>query len=493
MSNEGYHDIVIRGATVIDGSGAAGHLADVAVSGGHIAALGELSGLSGTHEIEAAGLVVAPGFIDSHTHDDRLLLSDPTMAPKASQGVTTVVAGNCGISLAPLRTEGAPPPPLNLLGDESWYRFDAFADYLDHLDANPAAVNALFLVGHMTLRVGAMDTLERGATDREIAAMRERLAEALDAGAAGLSTGLAYAPSQAAPTAEVIALAELLRPAGGIYATHMRNESDRIVEALEEALEIGRAAGVKVVLSHHKVQGRENFGRTRETLALIEKARATQPVALDAYPYVASSTVLSARSAALATRTVVLSSEARPDLAGLDLDEAARRLACGEAEAIERLQPAVALYFAMDEEDVRRVLGFPATMIGSDGLPHTEIPHPRLWGAFPRVLGHYCRELGLLTLEDAVHRMTGLAAHEYGLKERGLVRPGYHADLVIFDPKTVADRATFEDPVQPAAGIETVLVAGIPVWSDGRPTGERPGRALRRRDLQAASEGGVLP
>ena len=483
MTDKGYHDIVIRGATVIDGSGAAGYLADVAVSGGRIADVGELSGLSGTREIEAGGLVVAPGFIDSHTHDDRLLLSDPSMAPKASQGVTTVVAGNCGISLAPLRVKGSPPPPLNLLGDEDWYRFDAFADYLDHLDANPAALNAIFLVGHMTLRVGTMDTLDRGASDREIVAMRERLAEALDAGAAGLSTGLFYAPSNSAPTAEVIALAELLQPVGGVYATHMRNESDRVVEALEETLEIGRTAGVRVVVSHHKVQGKGNWGRTKETLAMIEKARADQHVALDVYPYVAASTVLNPRSVALAQRTVIASSGARPDLAGLDLDEAARRLGCDEAQAIERLQPAVGIYFSMDEEDVQRVLDFPGTMIGSDGLAHIETPHPRLWGTFPRVLGHYCRDLGLLTLEDAVHRMTGLAAREYGLSERGLIRPGYHADLVIFDPASVADRATFEDPKQPAAGIETVLVNGVPVWEDGQPTGERPGRALRRQDL----------
>ncbi|MDP7652691.1 MAG: D-aminoacylase [Rhodospirillales bacterium] len=484
MTDKGYYDIIIRGATVIDGSGAPGSLADVAVSDGRIADVGELSGLSATREIEAGGLVVAPGFIDSHTHDDRLLLSDPTMAPKASQGVTTVVAGNCGISLAPLRAKGTPPPPLNLLGGEDWYRFGSFADYLDHVDANPAAVNALFLVGHMTLRVGAMDTLDRGASDREIAAMRERLAEALDAGAAGLSTGLAYDPSRAAPTEEVIALAELLGPAGGIYATHMRNESDAVTESVEETLKIGRCAGARVVISHHKVMGRRNWGMTRQTLARIEEARAGQPVALDVYPYVASSTVLNPRTAASATRTVVLSSGARPDLAGLDLDECAHRLGCTEAKAIERLQPAVGLYFSMDEDDVKRVLAYPGTMIGSDGLPHTDMPHPRLWGTFPRVLGHYCRELGLITLEDAVHRMTGLAAREYGLSKRGLVRPGYHADLVIFDPKTVADRATFEDPIQPAAGIETVLVAGIPVWEGGQPTGERPGRALRRGELR---------
>lgn len=492
MTDKGYHDIVIRGATVIDGSGAAGYLADVAISGGRIAEVGELSGLSGTREIEATGRVVAPGFIDSHTHDDRLLLSDPSMAPKASQGVTTVVAGNCGISLAPLRVTGSPPPPLNLLGDEDWYRFDAFADYLDHLDANPAALNAIFLVGHMTLRVGAMDTLDRGASDREIVAMRARLAEALDAGAAGLSTGLFYAPSNSAPTAEVIALAELLQPVGGVYATHMRNESDHVVEALEETLEIGRTAGVRVVVSHHKVQGKGNWGRTKETLAIIEKARADQRVALDVYPYVAASTVLNPKSVALAQRTIVASSGARPDLAGLTLDECARRLGCDETQAIERLQPAVGIYFSMDEEDVQRVLGFPGAMIGSDGLAHMETPHPRLWGTFPRVLGHYCRDLGLLTLEDAVHRMTGLAAHEYGLKERGLVRPGYHADVVIFDPASVADRATFEDPKQPAAGIEMVLVNGVAVWSEGAPTGERPGRALRRQALQAG-EGGALP
>jgi N-acyl-D-amino-acid deacylase len=478
-------DWILRGGEVIDGSGRPRRRADVAIAGDRIAALGEVDRSEGAHELDVSGKIVAPGFIDVHTHDDRALSANPVMAAKASQGVTTVVTGNCGISLAPLRVDSSPPPPLDLLGEAGDYRYASFAEYLAALDETPAAVNAACLVGHSTLRVGAMNTLDRPANQTELGQMCERLQEALDAGAIGLSSGLAYAPAAGAPAAEIEVLAKLLRPARAIYTTHMRNEGHAVLESLEESFAAGRAAGVPVVISHHKTIGRENFGRTAETLPLIAAAMAGQEVGLDAYPYVASSTVLSAAQAERALKVLVTWSKRAPDQAGRELSAIAADWGVGEKEAIERLQPAGAVYWTMDEADVRRVLSFEHTMIGSDGLPHDTHPHPRLWGAFPRVLGHYCREFGLFRLEEAVRRMTGLSAARFGLAGRGMIAVGAYADITVFDPETVIDRATFEKPTTPAAGIEHVFVNGRPVWSEGKPTGERPGRALRRQHMQA--------
>ena len=276
-----------------------------------------------------------------------------------------------------------------------------------------------------------------------------------------------------------------MRPAGALYTTHMRNEGDAVVASLEESFAAGRAAGVPVVISHHKTVGRENFGRTIETLPLLAAAIARQEVGLDAYPYVASSTVLNAAQAARALKVLVTWSKSAPEQAGRELSAIAADWGVSEQEAAVRLQPAGAVYWMMDEADVQRVLQFAYTMIGSDGLPHDTHPHPRLWGAFPRVLGYYSRELGLFSLEEAVRRMTGLSAYRFGLAGRGVLEPGAYADVTVFDPETVADRATFEMPTTPAAGIEHVFVNGRPVWTDGKPTGERPGRALRRQQLQA--------
>jgi N-acyl-D-amino-acid deacylase len=478
-------DWILRGGEVIDGSGRPRRRADVAIAGDRISAVGTVDKSEGDRELDVSGKVVAPGFIDVHTHDDRALFATPDMAAKASQGVTTVVTGNCGISLAPLLIEAPPPPPLDLLGDTADYRYATFAQYLAALDKEPAAVNAACLVGHSTLRVGAMRRLDRPADKAELVRMSERLEGALEAGAVGLSTGLAYAPAASAPAAEIEALAKLLRPAGAIYTTHMRNEGIAVLDSLEESFATGRAAGVPVVISHHKTIGRENFGRTAETLPVIAAAIARQEVGLDAYPYIASSTVLSAAQAERALKVLVTWSKSAPDQAGRELSAIAAEWGVSEKEAVDRLQPAGAVYWTMDEADVQRVLRFEHTMIGSDGLPHDTHPHPRLWGAFPRVLGHYCRDLGLFGLEEAVHRMTGLSAARFGLTGRGILVPGAYADITVFDPETVADRATFEAPTTPAAGIEHVFVNGRPVWSDGKSTGDRPGRALRRQQLQA--------
>jgi N-acyl-D-amino-acid deacylase len=478
-------DYILRGGEIIDGSGRPRFFADLAIAGDRIAEIGAVAKTTGAREIEVSGNIVAPGFIDVHTHDDRALFATPEMAAKASQGVTTVVTGNCGISLAPLSLDHAPPPPLDLIGDTADFRYRRFADYLAALDRMPSAINAACLVGHSTLRIGAMSALGRPAEPREIDRMRELLQEALDAGAVGLSSGLAYAPAEHAPPAEIEALAALLKPAGALYTTHMRNEGDRVLDSLEESFAVGRRAGVPVVISHHKTVGRANFGRTAATLPVLAAAIAAQPVGLDAYPYIASSTVLSAGQAERAAKVLVTWSKSAPEQAGRELSAIAADWGVTVAEAVGRLQPAGGIYWTMDEPDVQRVLSFPHTMIGSDGLPHDFHPHPRLWGTFPRVLGHYCRDLGLFSLEEAVRKMTGLPAARFGLAGRGAIAEGAYADITVFDPTSVIDRATFEQPTRPAAGIEHVFVNGRPAWTEGKPSGERPGRALRRQQLQA--------
>ena len=477
-------DLVFRRAQIFDGTGAEPVIGDVAVSDDRIQAVGDLKHLAAAQEFDAGGKALAPGFIDVHTHDDRALISDPLMACKVSQGVTTVVTGNCGISLAPFHLRGTKlPPPLDLIAERPAHTYRRMSDYLGHLDKEPAAINSAALVGHSTLRAGAMDRLDRPATKAEIASMHGWLESALEDGAIGLSTGLFYRPAMAATTEEVIEIARALRPKGAIHTTHMRDEADRVAESLAESFTIGREAGVPVVISHHKVTRAANIGRTRETLGLIDAARAGQRVALDVYPYTASSTVLDPRRLEGASKILITWCKPRPEVAGRDLAEIAAELKLDLAAAAETLLPAGAIYFTMDEGDVRRVLGYKQAMIGSDGLPHDLHPHPRLWGTFPRVLGHYARDVGLFPLQEAVRRMTGLPAAQFGLRERGLLRAGAYADLVLFDPKTVIDRATFETPTLKADGIDLVLVNGRIVWRDGASTGSRPGRALRLADL----------
>ncbi|KAB0265736.1 N-acyl-D-amino-acid deacylase family protein [Microvirga brassicacearum] len=479
-----HYDAIIRNASIVDGTGADRFNGDVAIRGDSIARIGDLSNATAGTIIDAKGLVVAPGFIDAHTHDDRLLLSNPDMASKVSQGVTTIIGGNCGISLAPMPRPIPNPvtPPLNLLDEDGrWYRFATFADYVAELEAHPAATNCAMLVGHSTLRVATMDDLSRPASPEQIAAMRTMVVEALTAGAIGVSTGLAYAPAIGSPTEEVIEICQPLRERGGLYCTHMRDEGDMVVESLNETFRIGRDVGVPVVISHHKVVGAKNFGRSAETLKLIECQMAKQEICLDCYPYAASSTILAPHLAANSTRVTVTWSKSLPEFAGRDLTEIMETLGGTQEEVINRLLPAGAVYYRMDEGDVERILAFDQTMIGSDGLPHDEKPHPRLWGTFPRVLGHYSRKRGLFSLETAIHKMTGLTARNFGLADRGIVREGAFADLVILNSETVDEVATYARPIAPSRGIETVLVNGKVVWNHGKPSGERPGRVLRRQ------------
>ena len=472
-------DVAILGGSVIDGSGEPRIRADVAVSGDRVVAVGEFGNLECREQIQAGGKIVAPGFIDAHTHDDRALLSSPDMKAKVSQGVTTVVAGNCGVSLAPLVGRD-PPPPLNLLGGRDWYRFAAMADYINAVEADPPAVNAALLVGHSTLRAGVMNDLARPATDLEVGRMGELVDASMEAGCIGFSTGLGYPTAEAAPTDEVVALAAHVHPFGGIYATHMRDEGKYVVEAVQESLNIGARAEVPVVISHHKASGRANWGLTKKTLALIADAKKTQSIDFDVYPYIASSTVLLMDFVGEAERVTVTWSEPCPEVAGQDLDDVCAQWGCTVEHAIERLSPAGAIYHQMHEDDLQRVLRFPGAMIGSDGLPHDVFPHPRLWGTFPRVLGHYCRELALFPLEEAVHRMTGASASVFGLQDRGVIREGAFADLVVFNPDTIIDSADFTNPTQTAAGIELVMVNGKTVWDGEETTGQLPGRVVRR-------------
>jgi len=313
-----------------------------------------------------------------------------------------------------------------------------------------------------------------------VAEMRTLAEEALAAGAIGMSTGLWYEPAQAATTEEVIEVCRPLTARGALYCTHMRDEADDVTRSLEETFRIGRELNVRVVISHHKVAGVRNHGRSEETLALIDRCMRQQPVGLDCYPYCASSTILSYDRTLGASKTLVSWSTPHPEFAGMDVEVVAQRMGKPVREAVEALLPAGAIYFAMDEADVRRILSFPDTMVGSDGLPHDAAPHPRLWGTFPRVLGHYARDVGLFSLETAVHKMTGLTARTFGLEDRGLIKQGMAADITLFNPETVGDSATFESPIRAAPGIDTVIVNGEVAWRHGRSTEARSGRVLRR-------------
>jgi N-acyl-D-amino-acid deacylase len=492
-------DLLIRGATVYDGSGAEGVRADVGVRDNRIAHLGTRE-LAASAEIDASGLAVAPGFIDVHTHDDFAVLLHPDMEFKTRQGVTTNVVGNCGF--------GAAPQGVAVLMAQAFHPgatlpdYEGYAGYLERLESDPAASNTAALVGHGTVRGAVLGGDRRAPTAAELDRMRGLVREGIDAGAVGFSTGLIYEPGRYAEREEIIELAREAAGGRGLYATHMRDEGERLLEAVEEAIAIGEAAGVPVQISHHKASGRESWGKVRESLRLIEEARERGlDVTADQYPYTSGSTVLAAVVQAVALAqgepgaeffdasvVQICSSPSHPELEGARLDEVAQRLGVSAREAAERLladdgQSVIVALHTMNEEDVRCVMRHPTTLIGSDGIPALGgKPHPRLYGTFPRVLGRYARDEGILPLAEAIHRMTGLAAEKFRLADRGQVREGAFADLVVFDPATIRDAATFEDPHQPAEGIHHVLVNGTAVVRDGQPTGERPGRPVRRAD-----------
>ena len=479
------YEWIIRQAQIIDGSGQAPFAADLAIAAGKIVALGDLADARAEQEICAPGWVLAPGFIDVHTHDDLEVIRAPQMLAKISQGVTSVVVGNCGISASPVSLRGELPDPMNLLGAPSEFVYGEFARYAAAVECAQPAVNVAALVGHTALRNNHMDTLDRAANAAEIAQMRAQLRSALQQGALGLSSGLAYGSAIASSAEEVQQLAQELRECGGLYTTHLRTEFDGILVALDEAFATGRQAAVPVIVSHVKCAGAGNWGRSQQVLHRLENAAAQQPVGWDAYPYSASSSTLDLQQVTEDFEIVITWSEPHPQQGGRELAAIARDWGVSLYEAAQRLQPAGAVYHGMDERDVQRILAHPLTMIGSDGLPKDPLPHPRLWGAFPRVLGHYSRDLQLFDVSEAVRKMTRLSAERFGLDDRGRIELGAAADLVLFDPQRVRDSATFTQPQQLAEGIEAVWVNGVLTYRDKQLTGERAGHFLRRqRDLR---------
>jgi N-acyl-D-amino-acid deacylase len=485
------HAVLLENGLVIDGTGAPAQPGDVLLVGERIAAVGPglrdklPAGLerAGVEVRDCTGMAIAPGFIDVHTHDDAIVLNAPGMFPKLSQGVTTVVTGNCGLSVVPF-VVAEPQGALTLLGNSfSYASMDAYAQAL--AQAKPA-VNVAPLVGHTTLRYACMGDLTRPASASELAAMCARLHECMTQGAIGMSSGLFYAEAMPAPADEVTQLARVVARHGGVYATHMRTEMADILEAMHEASDCAFEAGVPLVISHHKCAGPANWGRTAETLPLIETLAQRQAIAMDVYPYAAGSTVLREDLVDEIIDVMVSWSAPYPEMTGRMLASIAAEWGVTQREACVRLKPGGACYFQMHEDDVRRVIAHPFSMIGSDGLPHDKHPHPRLWGAFPRVLARYWREQQLLTLEGAVHKMTGLSARNFRLHERGQIRAGWFADLVVFDPQRVRDVATYEDPLAQSEGVEMVFVNGALGVDSGKATERHGGRLLRRRVAPSA-------
>ncbi|WP_407332750.1 amidohydrolase family protein [Enterovibrio sp. 27052020O] len=478
------YDMLIAGATVIDGLDSEPFQADVAVIDDVIVAVGQLNASDADTVVDAKGLVLSPGFIDVHTHDDTNVIRMPECLPKISQGVTTTIVGNCGISASPAVLHNAPPDPMNLLGEQQDFQYPTFASYAAAVREAQPAVNVAALVGHTTLRNNVMDDLYRTATQDEIAVMRAQLTQALDDGALGLSTGLAYASAKSCDEAEVLSLSEALTQANAIYTTHMRTEFEGILDAMDEAFRVGQRAKVPVVISHLKCAGAGNWGRTTEVLEKMDYTRKSQDIGCDCYPYTASSSTLDLNQVTDEFPIFITWSKHHPTLAGRMLSDIADELNVSLMEAAKSLQPAGAVYHNMDAQDVERVLQYPLTMIGSDGLPNDPHPHPRLWGAFPRVLGYYSRDRGLFPLKTAIYKMTGLSAKRFNLARRGEIKIGHYADLVLFNPETVNDSASFQKPIQAATGIHTVWVNGKISYQQSIGVQGRHGRFLSRNDAK---------
>jgi dihydroorotase/N-acyl-D-amino-acid deacylase len=498
------YDLLITHGRIVDGAGGPWYYADLAIRGDTIAAIGNLTGASAASTIDANGLVVAPGFLDIHTHARRGIFTVPTAENYVRQGVTTLLEGN----------DGSSPVPLG--------------PFLEKVAGAHIAVNFGSFVGQGSIRQEVMGLENRKATPTEIAKMRDITRQAMREGAFGLSTGLYYVPGNYTPTDEVIELARVAGEMGGMHISHMREEAASILDSVRETIRIGEEGHLPTQITHHKIIGAANWGKSAETLALVEAARARGvDVTIDQYPYTASSTGTAAllpqwsqaggnaellkRLHDPATRArikqtvverirddrgggdpknvVMASCGFDPALAGKSLARITDEH--GQSPTIENAAETVlwitekggcsAVYHAIDEADVERILRYPFTMIGSDGeVPvfGKAAPHPRSYGTFARVLGRYVREKHTLTLEDAVHRMTSLTAGRLKLFDRGLLRPGMKADIAIFDPARIADKATFDQPHQYAEGVVDVVVNGKLILKYGKMTAERPGRIL---------------
>lgn len=529
----GSFDTVIRGGTVYDGSGALGQRADVGITGDRITAVGDLHEASAVRVVDAAGSAVAPGFIDAHTHSDMAcFLGDEHVDLKAAdvrQGVTTEVCGNCGFTPFPTlpdrREQLAQSTALFASDEGPW---ETLAGYREAVRARGLHANLAPLVGHGSLRAGVMGREARAPRADELRAMERSAEAAFEQGAFGISSGLLYAPGVYARTEELIAICRAVARYGRPYTTHMRNESDDVDQAIAEALLIGEAGGVSVHISHHKAAGRRNWGRTVTTLETLRAERAKgRDVTLDVYPYTAGSTIVAAvlppwaldgGDAAMrerlrdpATRVriagelqaglpgweshsrlagwdkvIIASSPSHPEFEGRSISRLAGEAMRSTEDFVFDLlvddgSRAIMVMHTMDEADVRNVLGFEASMLGSDGLPVPGKPHPRWAGSFARVLGHYRREVGMLDLATWTRKMSAIPAERFGLRDRGTVTVGKIADVVVFDPETIGERATYDEPLLPPKGVNEVFVNGRVVVGEGRLTGDRPGRVLEAR------------
>jgi N-acyl-D-amino-acid deacylase len=489
------HDLIIRDVAIYDGSGADAFHGDIAIDGDTIAGVGAVTG-SAQNTIDGSGLAVAPGFIDVHTHDDFAAVLYPDMEFKSAGGVTTCVVGNCGMGAAPYA------PAMRMAHAMHPHAFPEWAGmhgYFEYLEKHPPGVNIAALIGHGTVRLAAMNTEARAPTGAEMQTMKDIVTEGLDAGAVGLSSGLIYDPGRFARTEELIELSKLMRGTGALYATHMRDEGTGLLASVTEAIAIGEGAGVPVQISHHKASGRAAWGLVSQSLKLIEDAQARGlNVHADQYPYTAGSTILAAvyRDGKLGggagplegDAVMIASAPAHKDWEGLSIAEIAAHMGCdanaAAAKVLDEEPGATVVIHTMCEDDVKTVMRHASTMIGSDGLPTLDgKPHPRLYGSFARVLGHYARDEHVFPLAEAVWRMTGFPAKKFGFHDRGLLRAGMKADIVLFEPATIIDTGTFADPHQTPKGIAGVWVNGKLAAHGGKATGERGGRVLRRGEI----------
>jgi N-acyl-D-amino-acid deacylase len=525
-------DLVIRGGTLLDGTGGPAFQADLGLMGDKIAAIGAIDPEQGRRILDASGLFVSPGFIDIHTHSDGDILRYPTADSRVRQGVTTEITGNCGGSAAPIQGAQAQETSRELkeeLGIQGGWT--DVASYFQILEQVGMSVNHALLVGQGTIRENVAGSEDRILSSTEMERVLSFVEEAMDHGAFGLSTGLEYVPGRFTPTEEIIAMARIVARRGGIYASHIRNEESMLLEAIDEAIRIGRDTGARVQISHLKAAGRPYWGKQVASLDLIEGARMDGvEVLADAYPYTAYSTGLTILFSAwsmdggwdaLAERLadpgdrarireelgrrvalepgaydlIVISrvrTEANQPLVGMNMLEIAEEWGMEPADALLRLleeEDGSVGYIGhgMSPENVELILSHPLVMIGSDGSSMAPVgkaaqsrPHPRSYGTFPRVLGHYCRDRGLFDLPTAIKKMTSMPADQMGIPDRGRLARGMMADLVAFDPETVRDLATFQDPHRYPTGIHHVLVNGTLVVEAGEHTGARPGSVLRR-------------
>ena len=521
------YDLLIENGRIIDGAGNPWFRADVGVVDDRIEAVGKLGGAEADRRIDAGNLVVAPGFIDIHSHSDYTVLIDRRVESKVRQGVTTEVVGNCGSSAAPMNAEVKAYREKYVqaqLGDDFDFNWETMEDYLNLIDAGGASFNVVPLVGQGTVRQNVMGYDDRPPTEMEMEAMKRLVADAMEDGSWGMSTGLIYTPGCYADKDEIVDLAKVVAEYGGIYFSHIRGEGETLFEAVDEAMDIGEQAGVPVEIAHFKASSREHWGKTKESLRRVEEGRRRGvDVTFDQYPYIAGSTGLSARiphwahvggaekllerlkdpetrrkiaeDPAVATRdwdaVMVVFAKNHPQYEGKKITDIAKLEGKEPADTVfdlllaEEAQVSI-VSFLMCEEDVQRVMRSPNMMVGSDGTavaPHGILgrgkPHPRYYGTFPRVLGHYVKE-GVLTLQEAVRKMTSMPAQRLGLRDRGLLREGFRADIVLFDPDKVKDEATFTDPHRFASGIPYVIVNGIVVVEDFEHMGALPGKALRK-------------